>query len=125
LRLLLAEDNLVNSRVALQHLKRLGYSAVHAKDGIYCLEEEEKAIYDVILMDVQMPRLDGCQAAVRLRAKYAQTPDRCPRIIAMTANAMRGDMERCLEAGMHAYCQKPIIADVLAQRLRESVRRPE
>ena len=125
LRILLAEDNMINSRVALQHLKRMGYSAVHAKDGQYCLEEEDKAIFDVILMDVQMPRLDGCQAATRLRAKYAAEPSRCPRIIAMTANAMRGDMERCLEAGMHAYCQKPIIVDVLAQRLMEATRRPE
>ncbi|CCG84238.1 protein of unknown function [Taphrina deformans PYCC 5710] len=125
LRILLAEDNLINSRVALQHLKRMGYSAVHAKDGQYCLEEEDKAIYDVILMDVQMPRLDGCQAASKIRAKYLKDPERCPRIIAMTANAMRGDMERCLEAGMHAYCQKPIIVDVLAQRLREATKRPE
>lgn len=125
LRILLAEDNLINSRVALQHLKRMGYSAVHAKDGQYCLEEEAKAIFDVILMDVQMPRLDGCQAATIIRTKYAQQPERCPRIVAMTANAMRGDMERCIQAGCHAYCQKPIIADVLAQRLMEATRRPE
>lgn len=125
LRILLAEDNMINSRVALQHLKRMGYTATHAKDGQYCLEEEEKAIYDVILMDVQMPRLDGCQTASKLRAKYAREPSRSPRVIAMTANAMKGDMERCLAAGMHAYCQKPIIVDVLAQRLLEATRRPE
>lgn len=125
LRILLAEDNLINARVAIQHLKRMGYAAVHAKDGQYCLEEEEKAIYDVILMDVQMPRLDGCQAASALRAKYAASPHRCPRIVAMTANAMRGDMERCLEAGMHAYCQKPYTPDTLAQQLLQTPRRPE
>ena len=123
LRILLAEDNMINARVALQHLKRMGYSAVHAKDGQYAIEEESKNIYDVILMDVQMPRLDGCQAATQLRQKYQNHPGDCPRIIAMTANAMRGDMERCLDAGMHAYTAKPIIVDILAQKLLEVRRR--
>ncbi|BFZ53742.1 hypothetical protein PYCC9005_000773 [Savitreella phatthalungensis] len=122
LRILLAEDNMINSRVALQHLKRMGYTdVVHAKDGQQTVEEEDKRDFDVILMDVQMPRLDGIAATRVIRRKYDASPDKtCPHIVAMTANAMRGDRERCMEAGMHAYCAKPIMPEALARCLLDA-----
>lgn len=127
LRILLAEDNLINSRVAIQHLKRMGYTdVVHAKDGQYALEEEAKREFDVVLMDVQMPRLDGLDATRALRKKYeGEKEKQCPHIIAMTANAMRGDRERCLDAGMHAYCTKPIMPDQLARCLLDAPSRAD
>ncbi|ORY83742.1 hypothetical protein BCR37DRAFT_378707 [Protomyces lactucae-debilis] len=118
LRILLAEDNLINARVAMQHLKRMGYGdTVHVKDGELAVQEENANAYDVILMDIQMPRLDGYGATKIIREKYAASGKQVPTIIALTANAMKGDRERAIEAGMHGYCAKPIIADVLAASL--------
>ncbi len=105
LRILLAEDNPVNQKLALKLLERMGYRAAVAGDGLAAIAALERDAYDVVLMDVQMPELDGLEATRRIRARW---PDRGTRIIAMTANAMAGDREACLEAGMDDYVSKPI-----------------
>ncbi len=106
LRVLLAEDNLVNQKLAQRLLKRLGYNTDVAEDGQQALDMVSAIAYDVVLMDVQMPALDGLDATRRIRTKLP--PDDQPYIIAMTANAMIGDREACLAAGMNAYIAKPI-----------------
>ncbi|MEA2604027.1 MAG: hypothetical protein QOF89_5019 [Acidobacteriota bacterium] len=113
LRILLAEDHPVNRQVMLGLLGHLGYRADLAANGLEVLEALARQPYDVILMDVQMPEMDGLEATRRIRL---QTPGgRRPRIIAMTAHAMSGDRERCLEAGMDGYVSKPVqIADLAA-----------
>ncbi|ANB13413.1 Sln1p [Sugiyamaella lignohabitans] len=118
LKILLAEDNMINKRVALQHLKRMGYNADHAKDGIEVLElcEREltngRAMYDCILMDIQMPRKDGIAAAQDLNERYEANIR--PSIIALTANAAGEDRQKCLSSGMVNYIAKPILPADLA-----------
>lgn len=113
-RLLLVEDNAVNQKLALLLLERGGYRADVAANGIEALEALERQAYDVVLMDVQMPEMDGLEATRRIRAetRYGQ-----PRIIAMTANAMSGDRELCLAAGMNDYVAKPIQREELMNAL--------
>jgi signal transduction histidine kinase/DNA-binding response OmpR family regulator len=106
LRILLAEDNAINQKFALRLLQKLGYRADVAGDGREVLQALRRQIYDVILMDVQMPEMDGLEAARRVR--LLTNLERPPRIIGLTANAMQGDRERCLEAGMNDYVSKPI-----------------
>jgi signal transduction histidine kinase/ligand-binding sensor domain-containing protein/CheY-like chemotaxis protein len=115
LRILLAEDNSVNQKVALLLLERLGYRADLAANGLEALAALRRQPYDLVLMDVQMPEMDGLEAARRICAEWP--PDARPRIIAMTANALRGDREACLEAGMDDYLSKPILLDDLRQVL--------
>ena len=115
LRILLAEDNRVNQKVALNLLKQLGYQADLATNGLEVLETLHHQSYDVVLMDVQMPKLDGLETTRRIRQELP--PDTRPLIIAMTANAMQGDREECLEAGMDDYISKPIRIEVLSQTL--------
>jgi CheY-like chemotaxis protein len=105
LRILLAEDNAVNQKLALRLLGQLGYEAQVANDGQQALDALERSEFDVVLMDVQMPELDGLEATRRVRRQW---PDRPIRIVAMTANAMAGDREACLAAGMDDYISKPI-----------------
>ncbi len=119
LRILLAEDNPVNQKVALLLLERLGYEADVAVNGLETLMALRAQPYDVILMDVQMPEMDGLEASQRIRTEYTAGPQ--PRIIAMTANAMRGDRELCLAAGMDDYISKPVQITDLAAALRRSV----
>jgi signal transduction histidine kinase/DNA-binding response OmpR family regulator/HPt (histidine-containing phosphotransfer) domain-containing protein len=114
LRILLAEDNAVNQKLALRLLERMGYRADVALDGNEAVAAVGQGRYDVVLMDVQMPELDGLEATRRIRATW---PDRPLRIVAMTANAMEGDREACLEAGMDDYLAKPIRPEELAQAL--------
>ncbi len=106
LRILVAEDNIVNQQVALLFLEQVGYLADTAANGLEVLEALQRQPYDVVLMDVQMPVMDGLATSRRINVEYAPTAR--PRIIAMTANTMQGDKEECLEAGMDDYISKPI-----------------
>ena len=115
LRILLAEDNAVNQKLALRLLERLGYEADLAENGLEVLDALERQRYDVVLMDVQMPELDGLDATRRIHERLPASER--PRIIAMTANAMQEDREACLAAGMDDYVAKPIRPDELAEAL--------
>ena len=115
LRILLAEDQTTNQRVAQLLLGRLGYSCTIVNDGLEALDAVARQAFDVILLDAQMPRLDGFATARRLCADYP--PARRPWIIALTANAMKGDRETCLAAGMDDYLAKPIGGKSLAEAL--------
>jgi len=118
LRILLVEDNMVNQKLALRLLSRMGYDADVAGNGLEAIDAVERRPYDLVLMDVQMPEMDGLEATRRILARV--DPARRPRIVAMTANAMDGDRERCLEAGMQGYVSKPIRVDELVGALLEA-----
>ena len=113
LRILLAEDNTVNQKVALGLLRQLGYSATVAANGEQVLSALNASPYDLILMDCQMPVMDGFEATRTIRAQDGPQPI----IIAMTANALPGDRERCLVAGMDDYITKPIRAAILGEKI--------
>jgi len=115
LRILLAEDNLVNQKLALRLLEQMGYRADLASNGAEAVESVARQRYDVILMDVQMPEMDGLEASRRINAAFPG--NNRPRIVAMTANAMQGDREMCLEAGMDDYIAKPIRVPSLVEAL--------
>ncbi|MEW6323391.1 MAG: ATP-binding protein [Acidobacteriota bacterium] len=119
LRVLVAEDNAINARVALRMLQRLGCQAVIVEDGEAALEALEHDHFDLVLMDVQMPVLDGLDATRRWRAREGDLGGRIP-IVAVTANAMPGDEERCLEAGMTGYLSKPLTPAALERALRQA-----
>ena len=106
LHILVAEDNAVNQKVALRILERLGYRADVAANGLEVLSALRRQPYDVILMDMQMPEMDGLEATRRIRRDWPW--EHVPRIVAMTANAMREDREQCLGAGMDDYVAKPV-----------------
>ena len=116
LRILLVEDNAVNQKLALRLLSLMGYQADVAGNGIEAVEAVERQEYDLVLMDVQMPEMDGLEATRRIRARVEDGP----RIVAMTANAMDGDREACLEAGMDDYVGKPIRVDELVAALAKT-----
>ncbi len=117
LRILLAEDNLVNQKVAIHMLKRIGYQADTVMNGLEVIERLQHHDYDVILMDLQMPKMDGIEATRRIIADFPG--HRCPTIIAMTANALEGDKQECLDAGMHDYVTKPVKIEQLAYALSQ------
>ena len=117
--LLLAEDNAINQKVALLMLAKLGYRADVAGDGVETMEAVERQHYDIILLDVQMPEMDGLEVARRINQRWPERRDR-PWIIAITANAMQGDREACLEAGMDDYISKPIKTTELATALERA-----
>ena len=114
LRILLAEDNVVNQKVAIKILDKMGYRADIASNGREAVEAVERQKYDVILMDVQMPEMDGVEATTKIREKFS---DNRPWIIALTANALHGDRERYLGVGMDDYVSKPIRVDDLVKAL--------
>jgi len=117
LRILLAEDNVVNQKLALRLLQQMGYRADLASNGIEAVESVQRQTYDVVLMDVQMPEMDGLEATRQI-CKLLPTAQR-PRIVAMTANAMQGDREMCIEAGMDDYLTKPIRVDRMVEALNQ------
>ena len=119
LRVLLAEDNAVNQKLALRLLLQMGYRADVASNGLEAIQSVQRQTYDVVLMDVQMPELDGLDAtrAIRQLSQITQ-----PYVIAMTANAMQGDKEMCLAAGMDDYISKPIRVNELLDALSRAVR---
>ena len=126
LRILLAEDNLVNQRVALGFLAKHGYRADVAGNGLEVLAAVERQSYDLILMDINMPEMDGIKATQALRARTEMPVQ--PYIIAMTANAMYEDRKRCLDAGMNDYLSKPIRMSELTtalQRVEATLRAAE
>jgi CheY-like chemotaxis protein len=115
LRILLAEDNSVNQRVAQLFLHKLGYRADVVANGIEAIEAVERQPYDVVLMDIQMPEMDGMQATRAIKQRLPAA--KCPHIIAMTANALAADRDRCLEAGMADHIPKPLELEVLREAL--------
>ncbi|MDT7856583.1 PAS domain-containing protein [Rubrivirga sp. S365] len=117
-RILLAEDNVVNQKVALRLLQRLGHTADVVADGVEALDALALRPYDLVLMDVQMPRMDGLEATRRIRADLP--PDRQPYVLTLTANAMRGDRETCLDAGADDYLTKPVTLDGLRDALAKA-----
>jgi GAF domain-containing protein/CheY-like chemotaxis protein/tetratricopeptide (TPR) repeat protein len=121
LRILLAEDNAVNQKLALRILEQMGYRADVASNGIEAVQSIERQTYDVILMDVQMPEMDGLDATRTIRRLTDVTQ---PHIIAMTANAMEGDREMCLAVEMNDYISKPIRVPELVEALRRTERKP-
>jgi PAS domain S-box-containing protein len=116
LRILLAEDNVVNQKVALSILQKLGYRADVAANGLEVLESLARQSYDVVLMDVQMPEMDGLETTRHICSEWPEAQR--PYIIAMTANAMQGDRAACLEAGMDHYLSKPIRLPALIEALK-------
>jgi signal transduction histidine kinase/DNA-binding response OmpR family regulator len=115
LRILLVEDNAVNQKLALRLLEKMGYRADVAGNGLEAIEAVERQSYDVILMDVQMPEMDGLEATRQIVARWSANER--PSIIAMTANAMQGDRELTIEAGMDDYVAKPVRVDELVGAL--------
>jgi CheY-like chemotaxis protein/HPt (histidine-containing phosphotransfer) domain-containing protein len=122
LRILLAEDNVVNQKLALRLLQQMGYRADVAANGLEVIAAVERQAYDVVLMDVQMPEMDGLEASREITRRWPAGAR--PRIVAMTANAMHGDREMCLAAGMDDYLSKPIRVDELVTALERSAERP-
>ncbi|MGC1378649.1 MAG: response regulator, partial [Anaerolineales bacterium] len=118
LHILLAEDNVINQKVAVSILERLGYRSDVAANGLEVLEALRRQDYDVILMDVQMPEMDGEEAAAQIHKEWPAA--RHPRIIAMTANALEGDREHYLSVGMNDYISKPVRVDELIRALLAS-----
>ena len=116
LSILLADDSPVNQKVGLRMLERIGYRADVVSNGLEALEALQRQRYDVVLMDVQMPEMDGIEAAAAIRYRYP--PESRPRIVAMTAHALVGDRERFLATGMDGYLAKPVRLAELANELR-------
>jgi GAF domain-containing protein/CheY-like chemotaxis protein/HPt (histidine-containing phosphotransfer) domain-containing protein len=121
LRILLAEDNVVNQKLAIRLLEKLGYRADIVANGLEALEALERQTYDLLLSDVQMPEMDGLEATRQILERWPEGER--PWIIAMTAEAMSGDRERCLEAGMNDYVAKPIRVDELVAAIKRTPRR--
>lgn len=124
LRVLLAEDNPVNQTLATRILEKLGHKVQVANNGKEAVERAHVAEFDLIVMDVQMPEMDGLEATVAIRTAEVGTGKHVP-IVAMTAHAMKGDRERCLNAGMDGYLLKPIRIDELKQAISDIEKTPK
>ena len=116
-RILVVEDNAVNRKIAVLMLERLGYVVASVHNGCEAVDAAAGSAYDLILMDCQMPEMDGYQAAVEIRRAEA-AGQRVP-IVALTAHAMAGDREKCLDSGMDDYIAKPYTLDTLDTMLRK------
>ncbi len=112
-RMLVAEDNLLNQKLIIRVLNKLGYQPDLANDGQEVLTKLQESTYDIILMDVQMPNMDGLQATRVIRQTYGAKP----LILALTANAMSEDKDNCLQAGMDGYLSKPLNLELLVEAL--------
>jgi two-component system, sensor histidine kinase and response regulator len=123
-RVLLAEDNVVNRTLAVRLLEKRGYSVIVAGNGREAVEAFENNQFDVVLMDIQMPEMDGFEATATIRAKEKLTGGHVP-IIAMTAHALKGDQERCISAGMDGYVSKPIRTSELFSTIERMVSNEE
>ena len=123
LRILVVEDNAVNQQLVLLMLQRVGYRADVAANGVEALEALERQPYDAVLMDVEMPEMDGLEATRRIHQRWPR--ERRPHIIAVTANAMQGERELCIQAGMDDYIAKPIHLEELTEALTAVRRRPD
>lgn len=124
LKILLAEDNLVNQRLAAKLLEKLGHAVVVSKNGREALERLNQASFDLVFMDVQMPEMDGFRATAIIRERERSAGNHLP-IVAMTAHALSGDRERCLEAGMDDYVAKPVQASQLQDAIERVMRRQD
>ncbi len=120
-RILVAEDNPFNQKLASKLLEKNGHHVTIAETGAKALECLETERFDIILMDVHMPEMDGMEATIRIREKEKQTGGHIP-ILAVTANALKGDMERCLEVGMDDYVSKPIDAKIVLRKIQQFTR---
>jgi CheY-like chemotaxis protein len=118
LRVLLADDNAVNQKIAMRVLEKHGHHVTVAADGRQALAALDRATFDVVLMDVQMPEMDGFEATAAIRGHERETGNHIP-IIAMTAHAMPGDRERCIAAGMDSYIAKPLKPPELIELLEK------
>jgi CheY-like chemotaxis protein len=118
LRVLLVEDNPINQKIAARLLEKHGHSVVIAENGRVALERLEGSQFDVVLMDLQMPEMDGFTATAAIRRQEAGTGRHLP-FVAVSANAMVGDRERCLAAGMDGYVAKPVQSHVLIREMTE------
>jgi CheY-like chemotaxis protein/HPt (histidine-containing phosphotransfer) domain-containing protein len=118
LRILVAEDNVVNQKLTLRLLEQMGYRADVAANGLEAIAAIERQPYDLVLMDVQMPEMDGFEASREIRRRWPG--DERPRVVAMTANALQGDRELCLAAGMDDYVSKPIRVEELVAAVQRS-----
>ena len=116
-RFLLAEDNVVNQRLAMRLLQHIGYTADLARNAAEALDHVERKLDHVVLMDIQMPEMNGLEASRRITSRWPAGER--PRIVAMTANSMQGDREACLAAGMDDYVTKPIRVDALVAALMQ------
>jgi signal transduction histidine kinase/CheY-like chemotaxis protein len=123
LRVLLAEDNAVNQRLVVKLMEKQGHTLVAVNNGVEALDALERGTFDVVLMDVQMPEMGGFEATACIREREKSTGQHVP-VIAMTAHALKGDRERCLEAGMDAYVSKPIQAALLFETIDTMVPNP-
>jgi len=124
LRILLAEDSVVNQKLAVALLEKYGHRVTVVSDGCEALSVLESQPFDLVLMDVQMPELDGYDATAAIRAREQETGRHVP-IVAITAHAMKGDRERCLKAGMDAYVTKPIRAKQLFEAIAAAIGSPD
>jgi len=117
LRILVAEDNIINQKLVLRILQKMGYVADVAGNGLEVLDALNRQSYHIVFMDVQMPEMDGLEATRNIVVNWQA--DSRPKIIAMTANAMQGDREKCLEAGMDDYISKPILIEEMQRALEQ------
>ncbi|MEZ4826824.1 MAG: response regulator [Bacteroidia bacterium] len=111
--ILLVEDNAINQKVAAQMLKKIGYAVDLADNGLKAVQALEHASYDLILMDIQMPVMNGLEATRVIRQKFASSGQRGPVIIALTANTLPEDQDNCRDAGMDDFISKPVRKEIL------------
>jgi len=117
LHILLVEDNSVNQKIGIRMLENMGHRIALANHGLEALEKLESNSYDMVLMDIQMPEMDGFEATSCIRKKEKQSGSHIP-IIALTAHAMKGDRERCLAGGIDGHASKPLKADRLTSEIK-------